>query len=605
MITQSHRFPLAPPHPKTLLSALLIVLAFPPWNCWPLILLALVPWLQVLHASPSRKQALMQAGWLSYGMSWGGFYWVISAVHEYGHLPWVLSVLVFQIFAFGNQLQFYAFAALFHPTSPRPQARTLLFPPFSFAAILSPKPMSPLSSRLQYLQLLGYSASYVTLDWMLPKLFQDTLGHAFFKTTHLKQIADLGGTSLLTFLALLVNLSLWILSEQFRLLPTPLSPAAKKALPAHLLPFWLPFWRFLTAQALRLRLLVQTAAPAQRSFITFHLLLILLSAGYGFLRLRTLETPLPSDRSFQASIIQANIGDLLKSAASLGLKQAFAEVVTQLLAQTRQAATQNPRPQLLIWPETSFPLSFGHPHFAWDLDFQRKMEQLTQELAIPLLFGSYDEADDQDFNGLFLLTNANTRKTDGAATSSQQDLQVYHKSILLLFGESMPGAQTFPFIKKAFPEVGNFGRGPGMQLLKLPLVLDHAPLTEISIAPTICYEGLFTSYVLTGARQGAQVIVNITNDSWFGPWGEPWLHLALTSFRSIETRLPLIRATNTGISALISSSGEILQQSQLNQVETLPITVKLPELVPQTLLKLWGNWFPPACALFVLLSLAL
>ncbi len=101
------------------------------------------------------------------------------------------------------------------------------------------------------------------------------------------------------------------------------------------------------------------------------------------------------------------------------------------------------------------------------------------------------------------------------------------------------------------------------------------------------------------ARTANDIILNITNDSWFGPYGEPYLHFALTVFRGIETRLPQIRATNTGITALILPDGRVLDA-------TAPMTERLVTMsVPvvkrtATLMVVVGDWFPLAILLVAL-----
>jgi apolipoprotein N-acyltransferase len=114
--------------------------------------------------------------------------------------------------------------------------------------------------------------------------------------------------------------------------------------------------------------------------------------------------------------------------------------------------------------------------------------------------------------------------------------------------------------------------------------------SRILTNPIICYEALFSNYVLDAARKGSQLITNITNDSWFGSFGEPQLHLALTTFRSIESRLPQVRATNTGISAYISATGELVQQTQIGVPEIMQVQVPITPPI-FSLVKLWGDWF--------------
>jgi apolipoprotein N-acyltransferase len=136
----------------------------------------------------------------------------------------------------------------------------------------------------------------------------------------------------------------------------------------------------------------------------------------------------------------------------------------------------------------------------------------------------------------------------------------------------------------------------------LPFVLSGGRV--LKVAPLICYEDVFPGYVAEAVRQGAELIVTISNDSWFGASAGPKLHLTLASFRSIETRLPQVRATNSGISALISPTGEIVHQVQTGQRAGVLMAVPQTEPVG-TLMVAWGDWFgPTALVLGTVLLLA-
>ena len=143
----------------TFLSAVLIVFAFPPWNFWPLIWICLVPWFSALDRAPTSKHAVAQGVWLSCFMSLGGFYWVAHAIQEFGNLPWILSLLCLLIFSLFGQLQFAVFAPL----------------------------LKKLQKQNSVLIMISLALLYSGVDWILPKLFVDTLGHAFYQAIHLRQ----------------------------------------------------------------------------------------------------------------------------------------------------------------------------------------------------------------------------------------------------------------------------------------------------------------------------------------------------------------------------------------------------------------------------------
>ena len=142
-----------------------------------------------------------------------------------------------------------------------------------------------------------------------------------------------------------------------------------------------------------------------------------------------------------------------------------------------------------------------------------------------------------------------------------------------------------------FPEVGDFGRGPG------PTVLGA---NEVRLGAQICYEGLFDWFSRRLANQGAQVLVNLTNDSWYGAWQQPYQHFYMTLARAVEVRRPLIRATNTGISGAILASGDVLETSPINEDWRHLYEIRYTKNPPVTLFMTWGFWLIPA-----LLTLAL
>lgn len=149
----------------------------------------------------------------------------------------------------------------------------------------------------------------------------------------------------------------------------------------------------------------------------------------------------------------------------------------------------------------------------------------------------------------------------------------------------MPLSGWFPLLRQWFPQVGNFERGNGPEAFTLPTI------PPVKAAPAICYEVLFADDMARARQAGAQFILNITNDSWFGPAAEPQLHLGLSRFRSIELGIPMLRATNTGISALVDPAGRILSQTETFVPAILNSEIPLVDL-PPSLVERWGDAFP-------------
>jgi apolipoprotein N-acyltransferase len=517
----------------TLVSGALIVFAFTPWDFAPLIWVAIVPWLFAIRRAPTKRAAFVQGVWLSVFMSLGGFYWVSYVLREFADLPWSLSVLGLVLYSLGGQPQFLVAAPLLK---------------------LAEAKLEPRAARSAWrwaVYALGLALVYAGVDWLIPKLFVDTFGHAFYRQPWLRQAADLGGAWSLTFLVFLANHAIFTLARRLRDRAEPsLWPAIEGAAPE---------------AALVLALAVSATT-------------------YGAFRLETIRAKIESaPRHLQAGVIQGNIGDFDKLAAEHGIRGAAEKVLGTFFELSDKALMMHPRPDVLVWPETSYPSTFRTPTSATELARDQQVETYVRSRGVPLLFGGYDRAGGKDFNALYFLS---PKPEPGVA--GEGDLAVYHKSILLLFGEYIPLSDKIQFLRDAFPQVGNFGRGPGPQVLTIPPAGDRT--FPVLASPIICYEALFPDFSLEAARKGSQLILNITNDSWFGPWGEPQLHLSLVVFRSIETRLPQLRSTNTGISALILPDGEITQPTAMDVPGVL--NARVPLLEPQwTLMKAWGDWF--------------
>jgi apolipoprotein N-acyltransferase len=145
-----------------------------------------------------------------------------------------------------------------------------------------------------------------------------------------------------------------------------------------------------------------------------------------------------------------------------------------------------------------------------------------------------------------------------------------------------------PWVRGLLPWLGTWKRGPGPQSLDFPLREGRV----LKVAPLICYEAIFPGYVAQAVSKGAELIVTISNDSWFGTSAGPKLHLTLAAFRSIETRLPQVRATNSGISAYISPTGELVREVETGQRAGVVMTIPPIEHIG-TLMVAWGDWFGP------------
>jgi apolipoprotein N-acyltransferase len=142
----------------------------------------------------------------------------------------------------------------------------------------------------------------------------------------------------------------------------------------------------------------------------------------------------------------------------------------------------------------------------------------------------------------------------------------FDKVFLMLFGEYIPFYDSIPWFTKVFPEASNFSRGS--EPASFPLRVNGR---DYKLGPLICYEDILPGFTRRVAKLAPNAFVNITNDAWFGRTAEPYQHLALAVFRSVEHRLEMVRAVNTGVSAHIDAAGRVLAQSpSVDPAETPP-----------------------------------
>jgi apolipoprotein N-acyltransferase len=252
--------------------------------------------------------------------------------------------------------------------------------------------------------------------------------------------------------------------------------------------------------------------------------------------------PDTGDKQLNVLVVQANIGNAIKTEQEKGAYY-HDYILRKYLEITDRGLRAHPNTDLIVWPETAYParVTKERPRDS----FQNKLRYSINTLSIPLLTGAYEEGDNGDVYNSLVLFN-----------KKGQFLDSYRKTHLLAFGEFFPGANYYPKLKEWFPMVSDFGRGTGPQILQLD---------DINIGAQICYESLFDHFSKSLVEKNAQIIVNVTNDSWFGKDAEPYQHGYMTLARALEFKIPLIRSTNTGISTAISAKGVIGEKSPLHQ----------------------------------------
>ncbi len=160
------------------------------------------------------------------------------------------------------------------------------------------------------------------------------------------------------------------------------------------------------------------------------------------------------------------------------------------------------------------------------------------------------------------------------------------------FGEYIPLRQLLPFFAPVVETLGDFTPGPG------PLLLD---CRQRLLGVLICYEAIFPELARQMTVNGAELLINITNDAWFGPTNAPHQHLAMAVLRTVENRRALARSANTGISALIDPYGRIIEAGGLFVAEQWTTDLPLPRSAGRlSLFTRGGHLFAPLCLLLLI-----
>ena len=284
--------------------------------------------------------------------------------------------------------------------------------------------------------------------------------------------------------------------------------------------------------------------------------------------------------------VQANIGNFEKLQAERGGSFGV-PVVEKFTNLTRKALEANPTAQIVVWPETAMPTYLDNEAAMTMLG--RRIFDFAREIKLPLITGAYsvDAGTPRAYNAFFVVDE-----------NGRVPVSPYRKSILLAFGETFPFSEYIPYMEKLFPNQGSYTRGPG------PTVKSVAVAgRQVQIGPQICYEGLYPWFTAALAEQGAQVILNVTNDSWYGKSFERYQHLYMTLARAIEFRRPLVRITNTGISTAVLATGEVLEHSPMEVEWTGLFRIPYITDAPHTPYEKYGWLWPWALALGLVLLL--
>jgi len=245
---------------------------------------------------------------------------------------------------------------------------------------------------------------------------------------------------------------------------------------------------------------------------------------------------------------------------------------------------------LVVWPEAATPFIYEREPV-----YQLQLVAMANRASAPLLFGSPAVRFDADRKP-FLLNSAYLLSPDG------QLLGRYDKQHLVPFGEYIPlKSSLLFFLEKLVEGIGDFQAGPGPTVLSFQLKESDGggPARRVQFGVVICYEVIFPDLVRRMATGGAEFLVTITNDAWFGDSSAPFQHFSMVVFRSVENHLAFARAANTGISGFIDPFGRIIAASPLFTQTALQ--AEIPVRQTKTFYSRHGDVFAYGCMLISLL----
>ncbi len=297
-------------------------------------------------------------------------------------------------------------------------------------------------------------------------------------------------------------------------------------------------------------------------------LAVALSAVYGVVRIPVVERTTRAADSLTIGVVQPDVGIFEKWHRPLrGLHH----------LRTASRRLEDRGAELLIWPEAAYtvrPIDRAAASLPGDV---------FPGLRTPLIFGSLTTAvasgRSVEFNSAVM------------AEPSGRVLGIYDKVHLVTFSETLPGADVLPWVYELSPVKPRLQSGSGPEVLSVDI-----RQRQLRVAPLICFEDLLPGFTRSVMRRtGANLMVNLTNDAWFGDSPAARIHFTLSRFRAIEHRRYLVRATNNGVTAVVDPCGRVAARLPARQPAEMIAEVRLLDVA--TVYGRLGNVFGYGCAL--------
>jgi apolipoprotein N-acyltransferase len=399
------------------------------------------------------------------------------------------------------------------------------------------------NTQYSILNTITIPTAWIFLEYLRSKLFTGLpwalLGYSQYLNLPIIQIADITGVWGVSFLVMLVNVAIyqliahrsWVIGKSFS------KSSDLRPMICYLLP----------------------------------LLVLLFSLFYGFYKLSLHPTPYTL-YPIKVTVIQGNIPQHEKW--NEGFKDAIFERYEAL---TKESAKD--KPDLIIWPETSVPDVIGEEPEVLD-----RILKLAKSVKTPLLIGSVTTSyptpytlHPKPYNSAILISGEG------------EILNQYDKLHLVPFGEYIPLEKFFPSLRKwiGIP-IGDFKSGQEYTVFKLNTQYSRLPMQakiggqaipNTQFAVLICFEDIFPGLSRRFVKEGAQFLVNITNDAWFMRSSAPYQHVQASVFRAVENRVPVVRTANTGVSCFIDQNGKVYDKVMTGKKDIFVLGYKTSEVM--------------------------
>jgi apolipoprotein N-acyltransferase len=311
-------------------------------------------------------------------------------------------------------------------------------------------------------------------------------------------------------------------------------------------------------------------------FLGSVILFFVVFLSYGLVKIYDMNQSIQTfQNQMKIAVIQGNINQSVKWDEKYRKQTIQKYIIASLSDDIRDA-------DLIVWPETAVPI-----YIQQTTALSQKLRSFIDNQTAAFLIGGlrYDRSEMGQwkfYNSAFLLE------------PKKENWQTYDKSHLVPYGEYIPFQTVFPFLKRIVQGVGSFSEGTAIE----PLRWD-----QWSIGPQICYEILFPTISRILVQRGADVLVNITNDAWYGHSSAPYQHYSMIVFRAIENKRSLARAANTGISGFVNPYGKIISASEIFTDDS--VAASLPVLSSLTFYCQYGDIFAIFCCLVLAISVIL